>query len=67
MHIRFFWGKAGFVTTTTCARHGDVIYSIIYYFMGRVISSKINVLSDKLKRRDCVTIGLESGIMFANK
>ena len=35
--------------------------------MRRVISSWINVLSEKLKRRDFVAIGLEPGIMFANK
>ena len=35
--------------------------------MRRVIFSWINVLSEKLKRRDCVSIGLEPEIRFANK
>ena len=67
MHKRFLLGRAGFLTTTTCARHGDVLCSIISSFMRRVISSWINVLSEKLKRRDFVAIGLEPGIRFANK
>ena len=32
-----------------------------------MIASWINVLSEKLKRRDFVAIGLEPGIRFANK
>ena len=35
--------------------------------MRRVISSSINVLSEKLKSGDCVAIGLEPGIRFATK
>ena len=61
MHKRFLLGRAGFLTTT-CARHGDLLYSIISYFVMRVISSWINVLTEKLKRRDFAAIGLEPGI-----
>ena len=32
-----------------------------------MIFSLINVLPEKLKRRDCVAIGLEPWIRFANK
>ena len=53
------------VLLETFARHGDVLCSIVFSFMRRVISSWIHVLSEKLKRRDCVAIGLEPGITFA--
>ena len=36
-------------------------------FVRRVISSGINVRSEKLKHRYFVAIGLEPGILFANK
>ena len=35
--------------------------------ISRLISSAMNVLSEKLKRRDFVAIGFESGLTFANK
>ena len=57
MHKRFLLGRVWFLTTTIYARHGDV----------RVSSSWKNVLSEILKRRDFVAIGIEPGITFANK
>ena len=39
---------------------------MISSFMRRVISSWINVQSEKLKRRDFMAIGLEPGIKYSS-
>ena len=63
----FIVGKSRVLDNNLCAPWRCTVLNNIFFHEASDISSWINVISDKLKRRDFVAIGLEPGITFANK